>query len=496
MSDRSLIDTGSALPSLLAVGMLVGVSAIPLFAALRPVTDPDIWWHLRAGQWIIEHGHVPANDPFSAPGADRAWVAYSWLFEVVVYTLYQRLGLTGVLLLRLALALAVVGAVHRLVARRERRFLVATLLTGVAALALVPLLNERPWLFTILFTTITLDVVLDLREGRRGVLFWLLPFLYVLWANMHIQFVYGFLVLGIACVAPLFDRLLRRPADGTGGGTLGWRRLAGLSTVCGLATLVNPYGFRLYGVVIEYATQPLPFRVVAELTALDFREGRGWLVLGLALATAFALGRHQRLSSFELLLFAASAVLCFRARRDLWLVVLSALVILPAALPGRARPVLLGRRQIVLTALAVLGIGLGCAWLRGLSETRLREGEASVFPARACEEVLRRGDPGPLYNSFDWGGYLIWRLPHLPVSIDGRTNLHGEEGIQRALDTWAGRKRWQDDPGLARARVVFIEAAAPLGSLLRRDDRFKLVYEDEQAAVFIRRTGPMPAGPP
>src|SRR5262249_50027034 len=144
------------------------------------------------------------------------------------------------LLLRVALALAVVGACHRLIARRERRFLVSTLLAGVASLALVPLLNERPWLFTILFTAFTLDVVLDLREGRRGALFWLLPLCYVLWANLHIQFVYGFLVLGIGCVAPLLDRRLGWSADtDCTATTRGWWRLAGLSTLCGVATLVN-----------------------------------------------------------------------------------------------------------------------------------------------------------------------------------------------------------------------------------------------------------------
>src|SRR5262245_14990013 len=190
---------------MLASVLLVGVYAIPLLATLRPVTDWDLWWHLSAGQWIVEHGHVPANDPFSAYGADRSWVAYSWLFEVVVYGLYSRLGLTGVLLFRAALGLAIVGAFHRLVARREPRFLVSTFLAGLAALAVVPLLNERPWLFTILFTIFTLEVVLDLREGRHSLWFWLLPLVYVLWANVHIQFVYGFVILGIGCAAPLLD---------------------------------------------------------------------------------------------------------------------------------------------------------------------------------------------------------------------------------------------------------------------------------------------------
>src|SRR5262249_45941179 len=148
------------------------------------------------------------------------------------------------------------------------------------------------------------------------------------------------------------------------------------------------------------------------------------------LTTAFALGRRQQLSTFEVLLFVAAALLCFRARRDLWFVVLSALVILPAAIPtvpGLASPVVLGKRCVALTGLVVLGLGLGYAWARGLDEETLHEREASVFPAKACEEVVRHRYRGPLYNSFDWGGYLIWRLPHLRVSIDGRTNLHGEE---------------------------------------------------------------------
>ena len=115
--------------------------------------------------------------------------------------------------------------------------------------------------------------------------------------------------------------------------------------------------------------------------------------------------------------------------------------------------------------------------------------------ARACEEVQRHGYRGPLYNSFDWGGYLIWRLPHLRVSIDGRTNLHGEERIQWSLDTWAGRKGWREGE-LATARLVIAEASAPLASLLRTDGRFKLVYEDELAAVFVRPTGGTRRGPP
>src|SRR5262245_42984124 len=77
--------------------ILVALYAIPAVAVMRPIIDPDIWWHLQTGRWIIEHGTVPQTDPFSAYGMGKLWLAYSWLFEVIVYGLYSCLGLTGIL---------------------------------------------------------------------------------------------------------------------------------------------------------------------------------------------------------------------------------------------------------------------------------------------------------------------------------------------------------------------------------------------------------------
>jgi len=73
--------------------------------AMQPTNDPDIWWHLRVGQWIAEHGAVPMTDYFSSYGMGKPWIAYSWLFELLVYGLYQAFGLVGLVLYRVILAL-------------------------------------------------------------------------------------------------------------------------------------------------------------------------------------------------------------------------------------------------------------------------------------------------------------------------------------------------------------------------------------------------------
>ncbi len=115
---------------------------------------------------------------------------------------------------------------------------------------------------------------------------------------------------------------------------------------------------------------------------------------------------------------------------------------------------------------------------------------AKVFPVQAANVVEEKGYAGPLYNDFNWGGYLIWCLRRLPVAIDGRSNLHNAERITRFDRVWGGKHDWASSPELNAARVVIAEKDAPLTQLLRLDARFELVYEDEVAVVFIARNTP------
>jgi hypothetical protein len=476
---------------------LIALYAIPAMMVMKPVQDLDIWWHLRTGQWIVEHATVPATDPFSSFGRDRPWVAYSWLFEVLVYGLYERLGLYGIILYRAALGFAVAVAIHRFIFRREPRFVVASGLTGLAFMTLACLMTERPWLFTLLFFTLTLDAVLGLRAGRSGPSIWLLPIAYALWANLHIQFIYGLFILVLACAAPCLDRLLGRGRPWARADTIGsrdWWRLIALTGACLAATLLNPYHVRLYAVVVEYATQPVAFRLVSEHRAMDFRGPVDWAVLAMAGWATFALSRRRRPPAFEPLLLASSAYFSFHAQRDLWFVVLASLAIIigKGCQCDRAMgDFAMTRRRSLAVAIGFVLVLAAIGWGRGLSPSRLAQAVEERFPARAASFVAEQHLEGPLYNHFDWGGYLIWRLPQLPVAMDGRTNLHGDERLLRSYRTWAGGRGWDSDPELQAAGVVIAGAESPLCSLLRLAGHFRVAYEDPHAVVFIRRR---PAG--
>ena len=122
-----------------------------------------------------------------------------------------------------------------------------------------------------------------------------------------------------------------------------------------------------------------------------------------------------------------------------------------------------------------------------ISEGDLQIAVARTYPVEAANVIEKRSYTGPLYNHYDWGGYLIWRLARMPVSIDGRTNVHDVARVTHSLAVWNGKHDWASDPELSAARLVISQTDLPLTQPLRLDPRFELVYEDQVAVVLIAK---------
>ena len=466
--------------------ILLAVYAIAANFALTAsvLADPDIWWHLRTGQWMLEHGAVPMTDPFAQGGAAKPWVAYSWLFELLAIRLYQKFGLAGILIYKVPVLLGIVWSVLALLRRLGQSFVAATCLTVLSVLTLTPLLTPRPWLLTILFFTLELHLLLDFRQTGRRRWMWLLPLLFALWANVHIQFIYGFLPLLLVVAEPVFEaRSWVRVREAVS--LCPWWLLP----TCGAATLLTPYHWRLYRPVLEITQQARVYEFVLELQSMNFRHPAHWIMLGLVLWAAFRLGSFSGRRVFPVLFLLAAAALSFRANRDVWVAAIAAVTALALTRSADESASWQGVTNVRLAIVFALGCLLAF-WVGAqhrISNATLQDEVARSYPIAAARIVAERRYAGPLYNHFNWGGYLIWRLPHLPVNIDGRTNLYGAETIQQSLDTWAGKLDWASDPALSAAGLVIADVRMPLCSLLRFDQRFELVYEDAVAAVFRKR---------
>ena len=137
-------------------------------------------------------------DPFSGPNVGRPWQAYSWLFELLTTQLFQRFGLVGLAGYTVGMVLAITVALRHLIQRLQSDLLVTVLLTVAACFSLGHVLTPRPWLFSILFFILEVDILMRARKtGRTRELLWL-PVIFAIWSNVHIQFIDGLVVLAIA----------------------------------------------------------------------------------------------------------------------------------------------------------------------------------------------------------------------------------------------------------------------------------------------------------
>ena len=470
-------------------GLLVTVGVIA-FNLKFSVLDLDIWWHLKAGDWIVQHRAVPHTGLFSWTAADRPWVAYSWGYEVLMSRAYAWFGLVGVGVYGTLLTLGVAYSIYWMARRLSGRFWLACILAVVTCSAFLFNLMPRPVFFSMMLFCVTLTLALEAhRTGRAQLLYWL-PLFFVLWANLHIQFIYGLFVVGLLLATNLAQRLATR---------LGWEpawllppklpaaTLAAVFAACLIATCIGPYSYHLYQVIFQYGQAKVPYRMIMELQPLNFRAGSHYVQLLLMAFAFFAVGRRRQVDVFRLLLLSIAGAVAFRIMRDAWFICIPAAACIADSLADETTREAKETWPQKVAVAAVVAVSLLVFARSADFNTRGLDRAISGFlPVNAVNYLRKNPAPGPLYNTLDWGGFLTWYMPNYPVAIDGRTDLYGDELDEQFFDTANGAPSYIDDAYLNQAGVVILQKSNNLVSILQADSRFQLVYQDQLAAVFVR----------
>jgi hypothetical protein len=459
--------------------------ATPVFFVLRmdEVDDTDVWWHLRVGQWIAQHGTIPHTELFSTFASGKPWAAYSWLFELILFWLFQKLGLIGIVVYSSTMAVAIAAAVHHLVKRLNSDFTLGVGITFLAMYTMGRLFTPRPWLLTVLFFALELNILMRVRQtGKTRELLWL-PVIFALWTNIHIQFVDGLLLLGIALTESVVARWWSAIKT-----NLTARTMVGIFLACVAATLLNPYGWTIYKVAYDLVQQAASLPQIMELSAISFRSLDDWCLLLIALAATAVLAKARRAMFFEMILLAVSIVISFRSQRDIWMLAIAGSAILSAGLAKHPEddPVTLGFALPIAVSATVLYVLLAFVAI-GVNNRQLQVKLENDLPVRAVEVMKQQGWGGPIYNDYNWGGFLIWSL-NKPVSMYGRNTDFGVEKVIRSSETWDGYPGWDSDADLLKANLVIAQANSPLVQLLRFQPCLRMGYADQLAVVFITNT--------
>lgn len=470
--------------------LFIAIMAMGLFSmSIRPATDPDLGWHLRTGEIIAHTHHIFHSDPYSFTRAGQPWINHEWLSDLLMYGLYRSGGTAALIILFAAVS---AGAFLIVFLRCPGKPYLAGAVTIWGALASAPSWGARPQIFSLLLASIFLWI-LERSESEPTILWWTLP-LTVLWVNLHAEFAVGIALIALFLAGSALDCIFGFTAWAQTTSSL--RNLALALGFCIALVPLNPYGPKMYLYPWHTLSSSAMAAYIQEWMSPDFHQTMylPFLLLVLALFAVAATSR-LRIRPRDILLL---SVMLFAGLRSVRNIPIFALV----AVPILARLVqdLLERRNIQLFSRGssargifalnamifggfLLFVGL---WTNSVVRREPRI-EAEKFPVQAVSFLAQNELPGPLFNHYNWGGYLIWKLyPQYEVFADGRADLYGDHFLDDLAEMYFVQNQWQQKFDIWQIRTVMLPRNAPLVAALRLQSGWKQVYEDKQAVILER----------
>jgi hypothetical protein len=453
--------------------------------------DPDTWWHIKYGQSILHTGHWPAGDIYSFTARGVVNMAYEWGGDVLMALAYRLGQLRGLDLLLIVLTsifvLLLYWFAHLRCGNSKAAFLGTLLALPLAAFCL----TMRPQLLGFIFLLIVLICLERYRLGRQKSL-WLLPPLFLVWVNTHGMFALGLFILAVYWVSGLKDFSL----GGLRGERWGPKQRIHLALVflASVAVLpITPYGSRLAAYPLNFAFfHPVIVGNVREWQPLPSNLWQTKLLFILLLAFIVApvmLRLTYRLEELGLFVFAAYATLLHGRFVFLFAILLAPLVasIVAPWVPKYDR----AADKYVFNAVLIAGAIL--LMLRYFpSEAKLNKKVAENYPVQAVDYLRHHSIPGPLFNSYSFGGYLLWSMgPEQKVFIDGRDDLYEETGAlsdyMRIVDLEPDTLAILTSYGI-RSCLIARNPDAQLATLLAATPGWRRAYEDKVSELFVRQS--------
>ncbi len=470
--------------------LLVSLLALIVFVfALRPMADPDIWWHIRNAQTMLASHKWIRSDTYAYTTVGMPWIDHEWLAELPFSLAFRAGGTYGLFVLTALLLGCIFGGVYLLARKEAGSPLAAWTLTLVAVVLGTVSYGPRTLLFGWVCLVCELLLLAWFEHGRRAGAstsqgLWLLPVLFALWINLHGSWLIGIVVLAVYISCGLFEVDL-----GAIQGTR-WRpheRRLLLLVLAGslLALLFNPYGYELIAYPFDLAfKQTLNVAHVQEWQPLDSRTLRARVFLGLLGFGFAAQVARRRIWAPHQLAFCFLGV--YAALVHTRFLFLAAILSVPCFARDLAlKPRVQRRSERTLLHLCLLGLAI-VSTARVYHFRKVALFDNAGYPARALPFLRRFQPQGPLLNDYLWGGYLEMFAPNLPVFIDSRVDIFERRGVfQDYLDVLELKKT------LAvldkdKIRYVLFSRDSSLAYFLEQLPAWKIDYQDETTILFER----------
>jgi len=508
------------------------------------VRDPDFWWHLKTGDYLVQQRALPATDPFAytSPAENplnpdsvrmKFILAQYWLSQVLFSLIYQYSGFQGIIHFRAGLLALLVFLIYRSIRREGFGMYSALIFLIPVVLIFHTFTGERPQLFSFLFSFVLIFLLEGFRkssslpspastgpnESQRAPnrsqslsassLFHILPIplIMLFWANMHGLFILGLVILAGYTIAEWIKYLSGRFGNILPAGAL--KLLTAIFGFSVLVSLANPNFYMIIPFLAEFAQHSASGMITehrAPLTLLrsGFYEPQlvTFFLLVLLNIVVFIVYR-KKLDLTDMVILSGLTILSLSASRFIPFSAPLSLLLISRYLSGAVNSFTIPETlktlksrvevplSIVLSITLVLVINNADIFQKGIKQNRYPEGAAHFLREHHIQ--------GNMFNPYIWGGYLMWALyPDYKVFIDGRGLLE-EVFFQevRILEadpgTMVGLPRWKALLNAYKVNFIvtfsvgnFSGRLMPLIPGLLNDPEWHLVYMDNISLIFVR----------
>jgi type IV secretory pathway VirB2 component (pilin) len=462
------------------------------------LADADIGWHIRTGETILDTGRAPYVDPYSFSKPGETWFAWEWLADVIYGGLHRLAGLKGVVLAAaLMLSVFATTLVRRMVWRDTHVFVamvVALLGVGCSTIHFL----ARPHVFTLLLLSAAMWLIEADRRSPSRRIWWLAP-LTVVWTNLHGGFLALIAVLGLTAVGAAAEAWL-----GGGRTVSDALRWAKLTAVCGLATLVNPYGWNLHVHVAGYLQSSWIRNMIQEFQSPSFRSESMLQFEALLLAGVLAAAgmfRRKQVAEGLWILFWAHMALGSVRHVPVFVTVCAPVIAAELAAwwrawTGTARRSSLAGIVNAMAADSLAGFRRTSAWPWAVAVGLMavgaplqwpRDFPKQLFPVQMVSEHGELLARSRVLTTDQWGDYLIYRNPLQKVFVDGRSDFYGEQVGREYVELLNGHWRWRQWMEKYGFDVALVPVSNAIAELLKREPGWRVVADDGQQILLVRQ---------
>lgn len=478
---------------------------------IKWLKEPDVWWMLRTGEWIVQQGEVITKDYFSFTFYEESWINVKWLFEVILYGFAQVGGpeftpiiqclVYGLLFIFLEKRYRLNSQMESEAAWRTTAF---TLIGIIALIAIEFRMLGRPEMISHLFSVIFLLVFENYRKSPSAIIWWLLP-IQVLWVNLHEAYGIGLVMVVTMLIGSFIDRYFSNKALD--------KRLIIASLFTILAIGINPRGLKMILHPFEIFSQVGLNKYTIEL--VGFTDSLFWRKEAYLLLVFFVLGVIALIqtiggkkNSIKVLiisygsgwlgLFVLFFYLGFTAYRNIPFFIIFTTPLIATLIYNKGLSLSHQLKNSLLALVALILIGLYCLIITNtyynLTNRKATYGlkvSTKSNPVGVADFLQKLSLNGNGFSDYLTSSYLMWDLrPNFKTYIDLRDlDVFSKSFFDNYLEISGKPELFEieDEKYDFNYAIVYSAKFDGLHHYLDRSKEWEMVYADNIAALYLKR---------